>query len=112
MTQIKNSGDLSPPLCRLVRLMQSINFGWIASLRIRNGEPVLDGPFTVVREHKFGGHNGATPQASLEHFALKPQVVEMVQKISTLQDAVIDRLEVQHGLPFRLIMTESQKLAS
>lgn len=98
--------DLSQQQRSLVQLMQRINFGALEHLPVRGGQPYLDPPLRVVREHKLGGENGPRPESSLEDFVLKAEVVELLAEIKRFGDGVIDRIEVKHGLPFRLVITE------
>lgn len=98
--------DLPTRCRRLVAAMQRLNFGVIESLPVRGGEPHLDPPVRLIREHKLGGENGPRPESSLEDFVLKAEVLELLAEIKRLGDGVIDRIEVRHGLPFRLVITE------
>ena len=97
---------LSPARVRLLELMQDANFGRIESLRIADGEPVLDPRPALVREHKFGGENGPRPELAANDFLLKQQVSELFAFFDQMQNGVIDVLEIKHGLPFRMIVTE------
>jgi hypothetical protein len=97
---------LSPARVRLLEWMQDANFGRIESLRIADGEPVLVPRPLLVREHKFGGENGPRPELNSNDFPLKQQVVELFAFLDKLQNGVIDLLEVKHGLPFRMMVTE------
>lgn len=99
-------GALSEPRKRLVELMQHINFGRVEGLVVRNQQPVLDPPPTVIREVKFGAENGPRPELHLDDFTLKSQVVELLDALDDLCDGVIDVLEVKHGLPFRMLIRE------
>jgi hypothetical protein len=87
--------------------MQGLNFGTIEHLEIAGGEPVLDPPPKVTREVKFGAENGARPESSLDDFALKNQVLELFDAITEIGDGVIERIEVRHGLPFRMTVAET-----
>jgi hypothetical protein len=98
--------SLSPNRRRLLELMQQLNFGQLRSLIIRGGDPVFDPPPHVVREVKFGRENGARPEEKLADFLLKSQVVELLHEFDRLQNGTID-IEVKHGLPFRMIVTEA-----
>ncbi len=99
-------GALSPGRRRLLELLQQINFGRLESLIIRDGEPIFE-PMPLRRlEVKFGGENGPRPELSHADFALKQQVVDLFVYFDQLQDGVIDVLEVKHGLPFRMMVTE------
>ncbi|MCL6508149.1 MAG: hypothetical protein K6T59_14125 [Bryobacteraceae bacterium] len=98
--------DLSARRAGLMELMQSINFGRIEGLAVLDGEPVLDPPPRIVREVKFGGENGPRPELDAGNFLLKTQVVELFQHFDQLGDGTIDVIEVKHGLPFRMVVTE------
>lgn len=98
--------SLPEPRKRLIELMQSINFGRVEGLAIRAGDPVLDPLPRVVREIKFGGENGPRPELGASDFVLKSQVVELFRFFDQLGNGTIDAIEVKHGLPFRMIVTE------
>lgn len=98
--------DLPASRIELVELMQDVNFGRINQLLIRNGEPVLDPRPGIVREIKLAGENGPRPELGAADFLLKQQVVELFGFFDELCDGVIDVLEIKHGLPFRMIVTE------
>lgn len=94
--------DLPTARLRLIKLMQSVNFGRIESLSINGGQPMLDPPPRVIREHKFGGENGPRPELGNADFLLKQQVVELFAFFDRHPDGVIEVLEIKHGLPFRM----------
>jgi len=94
--------DLSESRRRLLRLMQEIHFGSIEDLEIRGGEPVFDPPPRVIREIKFGGDRSPRLQTTAKDFAAKPQVAELLDSLTRIRDGTIGRLEVQHGIPFRM----------
>lgn len=102
-----SKSSLSPARRRLVELMQDLNFGRIERLEVLDGQPVFDPPPRIVREIKFGAQNGPRPEATLRDFVLKAQFVEFFAWLDTLGDGVIERLEVQHGLPFRIVVEQS-----
>jgi hypothetical protein len=86
----------------LVELMQDINFGRIEGLVVSAREPVFDPAPRIVREIKFGGENGARPEAGAKDFALKSQVVELLAYFDGLENTTIEVLVVKHGLPFSM----------
>jgi hypothetical protein len=92
--------DLPEPRKRLLELLQSLNFGRIEGLLVRDGNPVLDPMPRVVREHKFAGENGARPELGARDFVLKAQVVDLFRLLDDLGDGTIAVLTVKHGLPF------------
>jgi hypothetical protein len=99
--------SLSHSKARLVELMQRINFGSIEKLVIINGELVFDPPPRVMREVKFCAENGPRPEAAKQDFTLKAQVRDLFVQIETMDDGVIQLLEVKHGLPFKMIVEEN-----
>lgn len=98
--------QLSSSRARLLEMMQALNFGRIEILSVAAGEPVFDPSPTVIREMKFGANNGTRPELSLGDFVLKAEVRELFDAITRIGDGVIDRIEVRHGLPFRMIVSE------
>ncbi len=97
---------LSSNRARLLEMMQALNFGRIEHLCIAGGEPAFHPPPKVSRELKFGGENGARPELSLGDFVLKAEVRELFDAITEIRDGVIERIEVRHGLPFRMVVAE------
>jgi len=106
MTDSVALASLPPAGERLVRLMQELNFGQVRDLVIRDGEPVFDPPPRLVREVKFGGENGPRPEAAKGDFALKAQVRELLARLESLGDGIVECIEVKHGLPFRMTVEE------
>ena len=106
MTDTATLASLSPARERLVKLMQRLNFGHIEGLVVRDGEPVLDPPPRVVRQLKFCAESGPRPEAAKEDFILKAQVRELFAQMEKMGDGVIRRLEVKHGLPFKMTVEE------
>ena len=98
--------SLSPSKVHLVELMQHINHGCIEELPFRDGEPVLDPPPRIIRSIKFCGENGARPESAKADFVLKDQVVELLEWMESMQNGLIHRLEIKHGLPFRMDVEE------
>jgi hypothetical protein len=98
--------DVSGCCVGLLELMQSINFGRIERLLIRNGHPVLTPRPKVVREIKFGAENGPRPERGTPDFLLKSHVIKLLALLDEMQSGTIDVLEIKHGLPFRVIVTE------
>jgi len=111
MTATVTLASLPPAGERLVKLMQEVNFGYVEGLPFRDGEPVFDPPPRVVREVKFCAENGPRPEAGRQDFALKAQVRELFAHLEALGSGVICRLEVKHGLPFRMTVVEEDSAA-
>ncbi|HRQ76178.1 MAG TPA: hypothetical protein PK098_09700 [Phycisphaerales bacterium] len=97
---------LSSNRARLIEKMQRLNFGQIANIPIRNGDPALD-PFPkVTREVKFGGDNKSRPESELGDFTLKKQVQEFIEELDRVGNGMIEVLIIKHGLPFLMHVAE------
>ncbi len=98
--------SLSPARARLIELMQRLNFGRIEDLHILDGEPLFDPPPRAIREHKFARGDGPRPEAAKADFDLKVEVIDLFVHLEAVGDGVIECIEVQHGLPFRMTFQE------
>ena len=96
--------DLSPSWQRLLRLFQTINFGRIEELEIRNGEPVFSPGPRVFLELKLDAADGPRPERRLDRFELRSQVERFIEQIHRLSDGTVERIDVRHGLPFRMVV--------
>ncbi len=88
---------------RLVNLMREVGFGTIEGLIVLAGEPVLRPAPRIIREVKLGGES-ACPSMNADDFALKAQVIALFAQFDEMGDGRIERLEVKHGLPFRMVI--------
>ena len=98
--------SLTPARARLIELMQRLDFGRIEDLRILDGEPLFDPPPLAIREVKLARDNGPRPEIVKTDFALKAEVIDLFAQLEAIGDGVITRIEIQHGLPFRMIVEE------
>lgn len=106
MTGTVTLASLPPARERLVKLMQEINFGRVEELAVGRGEPLFDPPPRIIREVKFCSEQGPRPELAKEDFQLKAQVRELFAQMEAMGEGVISRIEVKHGLPFRMIVEE------
>ena len=90
----------------LLEQMQRLNFGRIEGLAVCNGEPHLDPPPRIVREVKFMGENGSRRELGIKDFTLRKEVVEFFKELGRLHNGIIERVEVKHGLPFRMTIED------
>lgn len=95
---------LSPARLRLVGLMQHIRFGAIEGLHIVQGEPASNPPPRIVRERLFGVRQASVVNPLPDELTLKRHVVELFSEFRRIGDGVVERLEVRHGLPHRLVI--------
>lgn len=101
MTVVTTRSAVSPARRRLLDLMRDIGFGRIDGLLLLGGEPVFRPAPRIVREVKFGGESTCNPTRDGD-FALKVQVIDLFDQLDEIRDGRIERLEVKHGLPFRM----------
>lgn len=99
MSQPVSKSTLSEGQCRLVELLQRLNFGRIENLCVRGGEPVFDPAPRVIQKLKMGGENAARPEANLDDFLLRRSVIEMLEAISKIGDGEVLFIEARYGLP-------------
>ncbi len=95
---------LSPSWRRLLRLFQTINFGRVEELEIRNGEPVFSPEPRVFLELKLDAADGPRPESRLDRFELRSQVERFIEQVGRLKDGTVERIEVRYGLPFRMVI--------
>lgn len=92
--------DLLPSEYRFVIAMQQIGFGSFESVRIENGELVLDPWPTTIRGVKFGSEDRSAFLTPAAEFQLKRQVVEFLEYVRAVDAGEIRILEIRHGVPF------------
>jgi hypothetical protein len=102
-----DKSSLSSSKKRLVEIMQTVGFGRIEELVIRDGEPDFNPPPRIVRMINFGGENGPRPELRHRNFNLKGQVIRLLLQISRLEDGTEVSIEVKYGLPFRMEIENS-----
>lgn len=101
--------QLTPPRQRLVRIMQSLPFGFIESLEVRSGEPVFNPAPTIVAEVKLDSDNAPRPAIELTDFELCVEVCRLMQELSNLRDGSVERIDVRYGIPRRLLIERSTR---
>ncbi len=96
--------QLSAPRQALVRLFQSINFGYLESLEIRRGEPVFSPASTAFVEVKLDAANGLPPEGDLADFELRAEISRLMDQFDQLVDGVVERIDVRYGIPRRALI--------
>jgi hypothetical protein len=96
----KSTRDLRPSERRFLHAMQNLGHGRFESLRIIQGELVLEPWPTTVRSVKFGNATLNRPDSGPADFELKGQVAEFFSQVRTTDSELIRVLEVRGGLPF------------
>jgi hypothetical protein len=91
--------SLTEPEKRLARIFHRIQFGRIEGMLFRDGEPAFDPLPRIFRKIKLGaGDNIGTADYS-EDSLLRPQEVDLFNRLRKLEDGKLDFLEVHNGLP-------------
>src|SRR5947209_5155774 len=96
--------SLSSPRQVLVRLCQSVDFGQIIDLHIRDREPRFDPAPAVLLDIKLDSDLQARPELALDDFELCSEMRRLLGQIDKIGDGCIQRIEVRHGLPCRLLV--------
>ena len=96
--------QLSAPRQALVRLFQSIGFGYLQGLEIRTGEPVFNPAPVVFVEVKLDAGDERPPEVSLTDFELRSEVIRLTEQFDEVGDGLIERIDVRHGIPWRALI--------
>lgn len=99
--------ELSPNCVWLVKLMQSIKYGCIPKLRIRNGEPIIDGSLKVDRTVKICASESARRKACTDNFVVREEVLDMLDQFRQIDDGTIKELKIVDGLPVSFRVRET-----
>lgn len=97
----QQGSSLSPGQRRLIHLIQQVGFGAVEGLCVRAGQPVFEPVPRITRELKFGCRE-TTPIARTGDRS-RIELLELLDALSELGNGTIDRIEVRHGLPFRMV---------
>jgi hypothetical protein len=97
--------DLEAGQRRIVEIIELIGFGSIHGLLIREGQPCYDPAPRILQSIKLSAkqeHELARGNAD----TLKKEFESLFEHLSRLRHAIVD-IEVQHGVPFRVIVERS-----
>ncbi len=104
MTNPTRLSQLSESRRTLVRLLQTINFGYIEDLDIRGGEPVLAPAPNVVIEVKLDTDDNGRSESTLADYELRSEVVRLMGQLDIVRDGWIQRIDVRFGVPRRALI--------
>jgi len=104
MERATRFSQVSPPRQALIRLFQSIDFGYLEGLEVRGGEPVFNPAPIVLVEVKLDAGPQPRPEADLADFELRSEVVRLMDQFDRLGDGSIERIDVRHGVPRRVLI--------
>ena len=103
-TQALRLSELSAPRQALVRLCQTIDFGQVLDLHVRDREPQFHPAPTLLLDVKLDSDSGGRPESELADFALCDEVCRLLDRIEEMQAGVIQRIEVRAGIPRRILI--------
>ena len=104
MRQFLRFSDLSPARQALVRLCREMFFGQVSGLIVRDGEPVLDPPPSVLVEVKLDSHEESSAPGAIEDFKLGKEILRLMARLDEVQNGLIVRLDVRYGAPARMLI--------
>lgn len=96
--------EVSAPRQVLLRVFQSIGYGQILNLLVRDREPIFDPPPTVLRDIKLGGDGGERPELELSDFALRAEVRRLLQCLDEVGTGRVQRIDIVAGIPRRILI--------
>jgi hypothetical protein len=103
---------LSEPRQVLVRLCQTVNFGQIHDLSVRDCEPVSKCPApTVFADIRLDAEERLRGEILISDFALSAEVTRLIAVLDRIQNGKISKLEVRAGLPRRLTLEDRPAMA-
>jgi hypothetical protein len=96
---------LSPPRQHLVRLFQSINYGYLQDLEVRDCEPIFSGcgPIVLV-DVRLDSEDRPRDELALADFALCAEICRMMSLLDRVENGRMSKIEVRAGIPRRITM--------
>jgi hypothetical protein len=109
--QTPKLSELSAPRQALVRLCQSIDYGHVLDLHIRDRQPVFSPEPGVIFEVKLDGDSCQRQESELADFNLRDEVRRLLDCIDEIGTGRIQRIEVRAGLPKRVLIEATLRKA-
>ena len=97
--------DLSPARRTLVRICQTINYGHIENLEVRDSDPILDPSPVMLKDVKLDSDEGPRLELSLTDFVVSGEVLRLMSLLDKMKRGTIRRLDVRAGVPRRMSLT-------
>src|SRR5260370_42537869 len=94
---------LNPAQQQTVEIIESVGFGSIQHLWIRDGLPCYEPEPRIVQAIKLDSEPERQPDDGHADLTLKKEFVSLFDQLSRLRDGVVD-IEVRHSLPLRLVL--------
>ncbi len=103
-TRLSRLSELSPQRQALVRLCQSVDYGQILDLQVRDREPMFNPAPTLLLDFKLDADCGDRPESELADFALCAEVCRLLDRLDQLHTGCVQRVEVRAGIPRRAVI--------
>ena len=87
-----------------MRLCQSIDYGQILGLHVRDREPQFSPAPTVLLDIKLDAARVGRPESELSDFALCDEVCRLLERIDKMCAGLVPRIEVRAGIPRRVLI--------
>jgi len=84
--------------------MQTVNFGELQGIQVRDADPVFDHSSVVIVDAKLDKEEFPRPELQLVDFELNAEVLRLISRLDELKNGTIQRLEVRAGVPRRLVL--------
>lgn len=95
--------ELSPARQALIRLCQSINYGYLQNLTIKDQDPVLPGASVIsTTDIRLDAEDPARGELAVDDFVLCAEVRRLIALFDKVQNAMISKIEVRAGIPRRI----------
>ena len=93
---------------RLVTLVHGVHFGRVEDLRVRGGQPQFVPPPRVTRTRKIAGERAPESAPPAGDAPLRREWVDLLAELDALDDGVVGRIEVAHGVPLFIEVVDAQ----
>ena len=95
--------SLNPDQRRTVEIIEALDFGLIERLLIRSGAPCYEQEPRIVQTIKLAPQRDRQPDRHNADLTLNKAFENLFDQLGRLRDGSVD-VEVQHSLPFRLVL--------
>ena len=94
---------LNPGQRRTVEIIQTLGFGVVERLSIRNGSPCYEPEPRITQTIKLGSDSEQASDSDNDGLTLKREFEDLFSQLRRIQDGVVD-IEIRHAVPFRLVL--------
>jgi hypothetical protein len=93
----------------LVRLCQTVNYGQIHDLSVRDHEPILSPAPAVFVDVRLDAEEQPREEISTADFVLGAEVTRLMALLDKIENGKITKIEVRAGLPRRATLEEARR---